>query len=85
MILNIEAIRGEESELRVKIGDGEHWWSDVKITETLFPYYRKGMFTRGRIFNILESHMEGNTLVIVSLKIDRFEHILIFSSFFRQI
>ena len=72
MILNIEAIHGEESELRIKIGDGEHWWNDVKITETLFPYYRKGMFARGRIFTVLESHMEGDTLVIVSLRIDVF-------------
>ena len=65
MILNIEEILGEESSLKLKIGDGVHW-SHATLNETLFPYYRQGIFVRGRLFNILEAQITDNSFVIVS-------------------
>ena len=66
VILGVEEISGEDSLIRIKIGDGEHWWSHVRVGPQMFTYYRSGAFTRGRMFTIRKSHMENNTLVIVS-------------------
>ena len=66
VIVKTEEINGEDQTLKVTIGDGVYWWSGVILSPEMFPYYREGHYKRGRLFEILESYMIDNCIVIVS-------------------
>ena len=66
VILHVDQIVPEDSLIKLKIGDGEHWWFPVHLGPQMFQYYRHGWYIRGRQFKILESYMQDDTLVIVS-------------------
>ena len=66
VILNVDQIVPEDSLIKLKIGDGEHWWFPVHLGPQMFQYYRHGWYIRGRQFKILESYMQDDTIVIVS-------------------